>query len=1425
MNIIKKITVIFVVTLIVVSGLLPVSSYAAQGTLSDAQRKGLVDTIVKIIDEGNKSRTLRYSQDHRVFGYDFRKVTKNTKQTTSGYTNLTDADLIKVKQILMKDLGMSEEDFDDIYEMPKAKAYKCNYTGADIKDTMPYDCSSLVSAAYNYAVGTSYSYPWCSGEYSKSTKWFSVSSDMSNLKPGDILWKEGHVALYLGDYDNTGVLRIAEASGFAGLDKHSSVMRQRLLEFLEKNPKFIRDHPKSIYNEKVVSRRPTLQLPENAIRDVTKQVQINVYKPGRFKKVATYIGPISEGRFIDVTNLKTTNPGNNSVPDDDNSEEGGSQVDTSGDGSLGNGGLTHDPIVLPGTYTVVWPKDMILEDQNLATSEGYFYKGTPAYGQYVGRIDMFNWLIEGSSEVLDWLVGSVTYGVKSVLIGWTAIMENVTSNILNFGIKAETNSGVALLTDKSLNLLELDKTETNNDIPVLTKVSSETKLSAYTDTELYEKLGVTHIATLADFGQTQDWESTVAPTIVKTDSEIDASETKKKITIEDVLFNRVPVLDINFFDFENAGGQKLEEGSLLYKIRETISGWYYVIRMAVIMGMLVALIYVAIKIAISMPGKKAEYKAKLIDWLVGFIIVFFIHYFMLAVISFNNQIVKVLDPIAEKSTTVETPKVESGSNITTSNDGQTSLYEAIRIQSYDVKATTGITATIMYMVLVFFMIRFVVLYAKRMFVIAVLTVVSPVMALMHSINRKKYKIGDWGKEYIYNVLIQFIHVVIYTAIIGLAFDLTKTSTFRGGIIALMTLAFLMGAEELVKKIFGFGKASTSGSLANSALGTLAAVGVAKSIYKKSEEKGKKAADYLNSDNNWFRRKYYEGLQKNMSVSDWANKYAKPEGATRTGNNGRNDAFTVDENGNVYREGQETDQEARERRAKRVLDSKGYKPNTTRLNGREYIVDKNGVPIAPYEPIDPDREKYFNMSTINIVLEEAMKEERKARSAYALQGLKDIWNVGTGSVALMASVPMLVISPKYGLGLSAYGIHSFYSSMGRKKIKGAKPSNNSKKWTGKRLVFAFATGGISEGIANMYNNSADTNYVLQTNYAAKIELLKKARETEDQLAREIVELELERKLEKEKAEENVQETEKVKEAKEKIEQVARDMDKQEFEKAVNITLGEIKKKDIEKVVSSYLVKKEGGQLTSKDIENISRDLGKRVESKYNDLTLNSEFSDIVRDEIRDRVVTISEYIVVENDSKTKPTVEDNSAASIRDKYSRGNKENEEENTRTSMFGKDMTHVINGKLDNIDNTSDNGRKEKVQLHLKDREENRKRGNIITKRELEKEIDDIIKNMNQEELVDVIDASLKRRGAINREIKNPKYIKLMRRVEELKKINSEYEKLTGEEIYKQYEVRDNKRQPKRNKSGKVQYEDVGNVVKDMRNYLVDYINTDTY
>ncbi len=1345
MNIIKKFVLIFIIALITILGIIPSFSYGE--ALNDAQRKALVDVVVKIIDEGNKSRVLRYSQGHRMYGYDWRKVTQSTKQLTTGYVNLTDADLIRVKEILVRDLGA---DWDDV-SMPKVKAYYCNFLGDDIKDTIPFDCSSLVSAAYHMTVGTPYgNWAWNSSKYSESSEWFTVSSDMSSVKPGDILWKKGHVAVYLGDCYGNGKQYIAEARGFARISKSSEVMRQKLLAFLSANPKYIADHPS--YNKKM----PTLQLPENGVMDVTKQVVIVEYSPTRFDKVASYIGPISAvDTVIDVTNLTTTNPG-----------------DGSGIGSDNTSGLSHDPIVLPGNNTTVWPKDMVLEDQLLATSEGYFYKGTPTYGQYIGRISLFNWLIEGTENVLDWLIGFVTYAFKAVLIGWTAIMENVISNILNFGITPEATETTAAL----------------NESVVLTKIPLGV-LTAYNEDEAESKLGLTQVATSGNNANSSSSTTQNNKPTVTQESDIDASETKKKITIEDVLFNRVPVLDINFFDFENAGGQKLSEGSLLYKVRETIANWYYVIRMAVIMGMLVVLLYIGIKIAISVPSQEAEYKAKLIDWLVGFIIVFSIHYFMVLIINLNNQIVKVLDPVISASTTVDTPQVETGtsSNVTTTNDGQTSLYEAIRIQAYDIKATTGLTAAIMYMVLVFFLIRFIIFYAKRMFILAVLTVISPIMGLLYSINKKKYRIGDWGKEYIYNVLIQFVHVVIYTAIVGLAFDVSKTSTFRGGLIALMTLAFLMGAENLVKKVFGFNKASSTGSLMNSTLGQLAAVKVGSALYHKAGEKTEKLAGSLN----FIDRKYQNFKNSQLmdtSTAAWNHNYNSPEGV------------------------EETPEDAKKRRATKLLASKGYIPNSTKANNLNYKIDENSVP----EYLDFDREKYFNMSSINLRLAEAMGEEEQARKAYAMQGIKDILHSTTGMFSVMAAVPMLVISPKYGLGLGAYGVHALASSMGRRKIQGAKNFGKKRKWTGKRLIFAWATSGLSEGMANMKMNSDDTKYVLQTTHMKKVELLKRAREIEDELAKEIVELELQDNLNI-KNNEGIQgvETEKLKEAKEKMDEVARNIDTQEFEKAVNLTLKEVKKKDIEKVVENYMLNKKGDDFTNADLANVVEELQKVMGEKYKDLTLNENFVEIVRTQVREEIVDYGNYKVVSpNKSGHSPTVESSDTAdSIREKYKRNNDAENNTEEKVSMFGKDMTKTVESNTEEKDKKST----ERATVHMKDNDGKR----AITREELEKRVDNVIKKMNQEEIVEVIDTALKRKEAINREVKNPKYVKLMEKVKELKQINSDFKELTGEEIYKSYKVKDNKLVEKRDYDGEVEYQSVSDIVKNLRNNIVKYIN----
>ena len=246
--------------------------------------------------------------------------------------------------------------------------------------------------------------------------------------------------------------------------------------------------------------------------DVTKQVVIKKYNPNRFTHVATYTGPISQGRAIDVTNLTTTN------------------TNTSG--------ISHDPINLPNNYTIVWPENLVLEDQTLVTSEGYFYKGTPTYGQYIGRVDLFNWFIEGIENVLDWLIGFITYALKAIIIGWTAILEDVISSILNFGTTPMESTG---------------STAFNDEIITLNKVSNEMAL-AYTVNEFDLRGEVTPIAVLANNSNptvpqapataapesnasnaqtpaTPDSNSNAsgAQTTVTPTSPLDATETKKKI--------------------------------------------------------------------------------------------------------------------------------------------------------------------------------------------------------------------------------------------------------------------------------------------------------------------------------------------------------------------------------------------------------------------------------------------------------------------------------------------------------------------------------------------------------------------------------------------------------------------------------------------------------------------------------------------------------------------------------------------------------------------------------------------------------------------------------------------------------------------------------------------------------------------------------
>lgn len=115
--------------------------------------------------------------------------------------------------------------------------------------------------------------------------------------------------------------------------------------------------------------------------------------------------------------------------------------------------------------------------------------------------------------------------------------------------------------------------------------------------------------------------------------------------------------------------------------------------------------------------------------------------------------------------------------------------------------------TILYLALVIETIMFVVIYIKRVLQLAMLTMIAPLVSFMYPID----KVGDgqaqayntWLKDYIFNLLIQPLHLLLYTIFIRAASELFQKNI----IYALAIYAFMIPAEKYFKKIFGFDKAS------------------------------------------------------------------------------------------------------------------------------------------------------------------------------------------------------------------------------------------------------------------------------------------------------------------------------------------------------------------------------------------------------------------------------------------------------------------------------------------------------------------------------------------------------------------------------------------------------------------------------------------
>lgn len=405
------------------------------------------------------------------------------------------------------------------------------------------------------------------------------------------------------------------------------------------------------------------------------------------------------------------------------------------------------------------PESGGLEEEDNATedpADEFYYQGLQQ-GSFAGQSSLsLEWLFNLISQLADYVAGFMTMMIKMVVVGWA----NIIVNIVTDAVDAITGEAVEEPVEGNG---EADGNSIGNTITTTNTTTGDT-VNTYDDQKILEN------------------DELYTPTSTELQPEGD-----DKLTIDKIIFNKVPLLDVNVFS-DTAGGYKLKDDSSLQIIRDSVASWYYIIRNITIAVMLIILIYVGIRMAITtVASEKAEYKRMLVSWVVGFLIIFLIQYFLILVLNINSTILGW---------------IMKSQNSLGFEDG---IYETVRRKAYEIKFSSGMAGTILYIILIILMIKFLYVYLKRFLAVCILIVMAPMMGASYAISKvrtgKAKAFTRWMKDYTLLVLIQSVHALIYTIFLTVVLEITNES-LAGIVLALIVMNFMLKAANIFTSIFG-----------------------------------------------------------------------------------------------------------------------------------------------------------------------------------------------------------------------------------------------------------------------------------------------------------------------------------------------------------------------------------------------------------------------------------------------------------------------------------------------------------------------------------------------------------------------------------------------------------------------------------------------
>lgn len=256
-------------------------------------------------------------------------------------------------------------------------------------------------------------------------------------------------------------------------------------------------------------------------------------------------------------------------------------------------------------------------------------------------------------------------------------------------------------------------------------------------------------------------------------------------TIESIIFNEVPIFDVNVFS-EKAGGKDIKDDSPIAIIRKLVAIWFVSFRNVTLVVLVILIMYYGMRIAIStIASDRALYKEMLLAWLKTLILTLFVHIIMYLIFTFNETLVDTFKHV---------------------NEEEGSIYNTIKTRALEVPWKISIPAVILYLTLLVMWVRFIWTYFKRLFTVMFLIILAPIVLARYAIQsasgRGSQLVSNWIQKFATAVLIQSVHAMLYVAFVENALKVALTD-LHGFFIALFFLNFILSADSIFANIFKF----------------------------------------------------------------------------------------------------------------------------------------------------------------------------------------------------------------------------------------------------------------------------------------------------------------------------------------------------------------------------------------------------------------------------------------------------------------------------------------------------------------------------------------------------------------------------------------------------------------------------------------------